>query len=167
MWIFVIFLFLSFFFFFNFVDFQNFFKLLRLLLNVTKVTTEHRNWPKMSQNSLISPFLPEVEKSIYRSRDRLGKREIGYCLGKKCIIFKDMIPFLMNAYMRRSKPFTYWRFNLNFLQHQIVFQNLLSKPKTSLGEKLQRKVVLKALNMLYSSKISNIIQLSENQYKYF
>ena len=49
-----------------FWDFFRFFglfsRLLRLLLNVTKVTTEHRKWPKISTNSVKSFFLAQRAK---------------------------------------------------------------------------------------------------------
>ena len=40
--------------------FYSFLIFLRLLLNVTKVTTENRKWPKMGENSIMSSFLPQV-----------------------------------------------------------------------------------------------------------
>ena len=47
----------------NVLDFLGFFsKLLMLLLKVTEVTTEHQKWPKVSQNSIKSPFFARRAK---------------------------------------------------------------------------------------------------------
>ena len=35
---------------------------MRVLLKDTKVTTSHQKWPKIGQNSIKSPFLPEGQK---------------------------------------------------------------------------------------------------------
>ena len=41
---------------FAFCDFCGFFLLVRLLLNITKLTTEHHNWPKMGQMAKKEPW---------------------------------------------------------------------------------------------------------------
>ena len=46
--------------FFGFLGFLS--KLLRLLLKVTKITTGHQKLPKMSQNSITSPFFAQRAK---------------------------------------------------------------------------------------------------------
>ena len=56
------FFFYIFFIFFVFCFYWFFPKLLRLLLKITKVTNRHQQWPKMGQNSIISPFFARSTK---------------------------------------------------------------------------------------------------------
>ena len=66
-WIFVIFIIIVFFLEF-FGLFVLFLKLLRLLLNFFKVTTGHKKWPKIGQNSIISRKSPRSKaKALHRS----------------------------------------------------------------------------------------------------
>ena len=65
-----------FWFFFSFLGFLS--KLLRLIVKVTKATTGHQKLPKMGQNSIISSFLPEVQKkSSAKGRSPPQELEVG------------------------------------------------------------------------------------------
>ena len=67
-------------------------KLLRLLLKVTKVITEHHQWPKMGQNRIISSiFLPEWQQSLGQSPPQ--EQEEGPHSGPYLLIKKKSLSF--------------------------------------------------------------------------
>ena len=64
--------FLYFWFFYGFFS-----KLLILLLTATNVSTEHQKWPKIGQNSLISPFRPKGKKASAKGQSSPQELEVG------------------------------------------------------------------------------------------